>query len=106
MLREASLHARCAFWLFLEVEDEQRKGDTLAGFLLKPALPSPLTPTWTQPAERWCRPCLQAYLIRMLLDQNTAMSLSLHSSIAATDDARGKNRLSASSTSVERRRKL
>jgi hypothetical protein len=42
----------------------------------------------------------------MLLDQNTAMSLSLRSSIAATDDARGRSRLRASSTSVERRRKL
>ncbi|KAI0627782.1 hypothetical protein TUN199_00121 [Pyrenophora tritici-repentis] len=106
MLLEASLHARCAFWLFLEIEDEQREGDTLVSFLLKPALLSPPTPTWTQPAERWCRPCLQACVIRMLLDQNTAMSQSLPLFIAATADARARSRRSASSTSIEKRRKL
>jgi hypothetical protein len=38
MLLEASLHARCAFLLFLEVKGRQDEGDALFGFLLKPAL--------------------------------------------------------------------
>jgi hypothetical protein len=42
----------------------------------------------------------------MLLDQNTAMFQFLPLFIAATADARAKSRRSASSTSVERGRKL
>jgi hypothetical protein len=59
MLLEASVHARCALWLFLEVEGEQGEGEALVGFLLKPTLLPPHSPTWTQPVERWCKPCLQ-----------------------------------------------
>jgi hypothetical protein len=105
MLLEASLYARCTFWLFLEVERAE-EGESVVDLLLEPTLLPPQSPIWTQPAERWRRLCLQACLIRMLLDQNTAMSQFLPLSIDVTDDAHGRSRLRASSTSIEKRRKL
>jgi hypothetical protein len=60
--------------------------------------PSPQSLTWTELVRYWRKASLQMYPEHGLPYQNGAMSLSLHSIIAHTDDPRKRKRANASNT--------